>query len=337
MRPWPGRRSVKILPDSDGFSRTLAGIGAAAAALAGALRPDGLATAARGTAVPFLEVGAVVLAGWVAVRLGVFRRAARLPRRWPSAARVAVALLMTAAIGGLVNLDVAVVVTMPVAMAMAAESGLAAGALAVAVANTANATSFLLPTSNLTTLLVLRSNAPSFRTYAAGSWIGWLAVTVTTVACLVPIAARRESGWTSPLRPRGADWSLARIAMDLGAMFLLASGLRTFLPAGLTLPGGFATQVLAASALASAADNLPAAAVVHGGGGAIGPWAAILAMSAGANLFVVGSVATVLCRRLARESGAAFSVWRFTAVGVALLPIQIAVACAGLRLSGAIR
>jgi Na+/H+ antiporter NhaD/arsenite permease-like protein len=66
------------------------------------------------------------------------------------------------------------------------------------------------------------------------------------------------------------------------------------------------------------------------------PWTAILAMSIGANLSLTGSVATVICRRLAHESGARFSLSTFTIVGVTLLPIQLAIAFVGLLLSGAL-
>jgi Na+/H+ antiporter NhaD/arsenite permease-like protein len=54
-----------------------------------------------------------------------------------------------------VNLDVAVVFAVPVALTVARQRRLRAGRLAMATALTADATSFLLPTSNLTTLLIL--------------------------------------------------------------------------------------------------------------------------------------------------------------------------------------
>ncbi len=48
------------------------------------------------------------------------------------------------------------------------------------------------------------------------------------------------------------------------------------------------------------------------------------------------SVATVISRRLATESGARFSLVTFTPVGVGLLPLQLAAAYIGLRATGAI-
>ena len=57
-------------------------------------------------------------------------------------------------------------------------------------------------------------------------------------------------------------------------------------------------------------------------------WPAILAMTMGSNLLVTGSVATVIVRRLARESGGSFSAARFSAAGLAVLPLQFAAAAA---------
>lgn len=122
---------------------------------------------------------------------------------------------------------------------------------------------------------------------------------------------------------------------DLLAMFLIASSVRALLPAGVRLVGGFGEQVLMGGALASAFNNLPAAAVVRAGAGSA-PWAAILAMGARSNLLFTGSVATVICRRFAREGGAEFSVLRFSVLGLCLLPSQLVIAYAGLRLTGAI-
>ena len=137
------------------------------------------------------------------------------------------------------------------------------------------------------------------------------------------------------MRAATVAWSLRWLMVDLAAMFLIASGLRAFLTGGITLPGGFALQTATGGALASVFNNLPAAALVHAGTGA-GPWPAILAMGAGSNLLITGSVATVICRRLAREGGARFSVARLSAVGLVLLPAQLMAAYLGLHLTGAL-
>jgi len=203
----------------------------------------------------------------------------------------------------------------------------------ISVANVANATSFLLPTSNLTNLLAMGTQTVPAGQYLASTWLAWVLVVAVTSAVLTPIVLQRRP--TADARPISMRWSLGRIATDLAAMFLVASGLRAIWTAGVTLPGGYALQTITGSAMASAADNLPIAAIVHGGAG-LGPWTAILAMSIGANLFLIGSVATVISRRLATESGARFSLVTFTLIGAALLPLQLAAAYVGLRVTGAI-
>jgi Na+/H+ antiporter NhaD/arsenite permease-like protein len=56
----------------------------------------------------------------------------------------------------------------------------------------------------------------------------------------------------------------------------------------------------------------------------------------GPNLFLTGSVATVICRRIAREGGADLDPLRFTLVGLALVPLQLAAGAVGLLASGAL-
>jgi arsenical pump membrane protein len=333
---YPSRfqRCVRTLSDIDVLSLGLLGFGGALSVLGFALRGPMFVRAASVTVRPFVEVGAVVIGGWAVARWGLLDRVVRPPSTWGGKAKVSLVLGLTAALAGLVNLDVAVVMAMPLALGVASEADLDVGLLAIAVANVANATSFLLPTANLTNLLVMGRGALPLGRYVESVWVAWIGVSASTVVCLVLLLGSRAATGPAALIANGA-WSLRRIAMDLVAMFLLASGLRALWSGGVRLPGGFATQTVAGSALASAADNLPVSTVVHAGRG-LGPWTAILAMSMGANLFLTGSVATVLCRRLSREGGVAFSPRRFALVGGALLPIQLAIAFLGLRLTGAI-
>ena len=76
----------------------------------------------------------------LAGRLGVFGALARFLIRdqAPRAVTAASVLAFTALLSGLVNLDVAVVVAMPVALEAARRHGMSVGRLAVAVAITAN-------------------------------------------------------------------------------------------------------------------------------------------------------------------------------------------------------
>ena len=88
--------------------------------------------------------------------------------------------------------------------------------------------------------------------------------------------------------------------------------------------------------LACGASNLPAAAAILPAG-VPGLWAAILATTVGPNLVITGSVATLITRRIARDAGARLTIWQFSAIGIALIPAQLAVATLGLHVIGALR
>jgi arsenical pump membrane protein len=177
-------------------------------ALAARHRPQELIPAARGTADPFLTLAGIILAATVAGRLGLFRLLASLlvPERASRGVAAAAVLAFTALLSALVNVDIAVVVAMPVALRASRRSDLPAGWLALAVAVTANATSFLLPTSNITTLLVLGRAPLSTGAYVAESWLPWLLVTVVTVGVMavavVGAESARRRSWP-PLRRSG--------------------------------------------------------------------------------------------------------------------------------------
>ena len=81
--------------------------------------------------------------------------------------------MLTALLSALVNLNVAVVVAMPVALRTRLRRGLSADRLAVAVAMMANAASFLLPTSNITNLLLLGRMPLATAAYLSDSWLPW--------------------------------------------------------------------------------------------------------------------------------------------------------------------
>ena len=66
-------------------------------------------------------------------------------------------------------------------------------------------------------------------------------------------------------------------------------------------------------------------------------WAAILATTAGPNLLITGSVATLITRRIARDAGARLAIWQFSAIGLALVPAQLAAATLGLHITGVLR
>jgi arsenical pump membrane protein len=268
-------------------------------------------------------------------------------------------LALTAVLSALVNLDVAVVVAMPVALRAAARRGLPADRLAVAVAVVANAASFLLPTSNVTNLLLLGRVPLSTPAYLQDSWLPWILVTAITVGPLAmwaahagpaparAVTAAREDPSARSKAPAREDpsarskapareGSSARAVLDLVPMFLIASAIRALLGPGLALHDGFTGQLAGGTMLACAAGNLPAAAAMVPAGPE-GLWAAILAATIGPNLLVTGSVATLIARRIARDGGAGLGAGRFSAVGAVLVPAQLAAAVLGLHVTGALR
>jgi Na+/H+ antiporter NhaD/arsenite permease-like protein len=117
-------------------------------------------------------------------------------------------------------------------------------------------------------------------------------------------------------------------------MFLAASAIRALLARGIAPHASFAGQLAGGTALAAGLNNLPAAAL-HPAGPA-GLWAAILAAAIGPDLLITGSVATLICRRIARHAGTALSAWQFTAIGAALIPAQLAAATLGLHITGSL-
>lgn len=325
--------SARITSPRDPLRRAIWAAGIVVAVTAATVRPDASAAAASATAGPFATLAAIILASALAGRLGAFRILARalIPARG-RVTSVAAVLALTALLSALVNLDVAVVVAVPVALSVAQSRGLAADRLVAAVAVIANAASFLLPTSNITSLLLLGRVPLATAAYITDSWQAWLLVTAVTLAPLAAWAARAGPGQARAV----AAGPSARAVLDLVPMFGIASGVRALLGAGLAFHGSFPGQLAAAAALACAVSNLPAAAALVPAGPA-GLWAAILATAVGPNLLLTGSVATLIARRIARDGGASLTAWRFSALGVALLPAQLAVATLGLHLAGALR
>lgn len=305
---------------------------------AAALRPDASAAAASATAGPFATLAVIILASALAGRLGAFRILARalIPARGGNFSAAAAVLALTVLLSALVNLDVAVVVAVPVALSAAQSRGLSADRLVTAVAVMANAASFLLPTSNITSLLLLGRVPLATTAYITDSWLPWLLVTAVTLAPLAAWATCAGPGQARAVAVAVAVGPSARAVLDLVPMYLTASGVRALLGAGLALHGNFPAQLAAVAALACAVSNLPAAAAILPAGPA-GLWAAVLATAVGPNLLLTGSVATLIARRIARDGGASLTAWRFSALGAVLVPAQLAVATLGLHITGVLR
>ena len=332
-RPQSITGSDTIASHRDLLRPTLWGAAIVLLALAASGDRNSVVSAAERTAPPFLTLALVIGAGAIAERSGVFRLVARviLSNRVSALVAAASVLTLTALLSGAINLDVAAVVAAPLAVQVAAQRGLHAGRLVVATALTANATSFLLPTSNLTNLLVLdRSQIPVVE-YVRQGWAAWLLVTVVTVGCLVLLIWRSSKSPQEAFRGSIAARPIVPTILDLLPMFLIASAIRSLLGGGLALHGGFVAQFLVGSLLAAGANNLPAAAAV--GIPALDvPWAPILAMAMGPNLLITGSIASIICRRIALDLGVRFESRTFSTLGAAMLPFQFLSALAGLAL-----
>jgi len=362
-RPLGAIRSARISAHRDPV-RTGVWVAALGLAVAAALVRHSSLLGAAGTTWPaFLTLAAVIVGGLALDGVGLFRLLARLviPAAAPRWLVTAGALGFTALLSGLVNLDVAVVVAVPVTLVVARERGLPAGRLVVAAALTANATSFLLPTSNLTTLLVLDHAPLGAWAYLRDSWLAWLLVAVLTVGALSALThssrstdtaagaggegtggglarpltrSRRDGSGASASAPAASLGQGALALLDLVPMFVAAAAIRALLGGGVILGGAWLGQLGMASGLAAGANNLPAAAAVVA---SLGPsiWAAVLGLAIGPNLLLTGSVASLISRRIARDQGVGLGAIRFSLVGAAMLPLQLAIAAIGLHVTGA--
>ncbi len=334
FRPSSGEERDRISSSRrDPVTLTLWAAAASLVALAVTLRGPRLRGAAASTARPFLTLGGVIAVAALLDWWGVFARLSDglVPDAAGARSAFARVLILTALLSGLVNLDVAVTVAMPVALRVAGRTRVRAESLALAVAATANVSSILLPTSNVTNLLVIGRSPLGALAYVDHSWLAWLGVVTLAVAALT-LTLGRPRHEEVPGMEVISRVSL-RPVLDLVPMFLAATGIRALLPGGWTLPGGFAEQAGLGSLMSAGLNNLPAAASIHIAS-ASAVWPAVLAMAIGPNLLLTGSVATVICRRIARNAGADLDPIRFSLVGLGLTPLLLAAAFLGLRLGG---
>jgi arsenical pump membrane protein len=234
----------------------------------------------------------------------------------------------------------------------------------------ANAASLLLPGSNLTNLLVLRSVPQSGAEFGARMLPTWIAACVVTGAFLV-MRFRFEDREHSeseppPLRLRlGAAATLAAgalvLALPNAALPVLAVGLtatalgrlRPLLPTRalallFTLAVGLGTVarswqapahsvdssgVVAAAgigAVASVLVNNLPAAVLLSARPPAHPYAFLLGLDIGPNLAVTGSLSAVLWLQAARAVGADASINAYSRLRLVLVPVTLAAALAAL-------
>jgi arsenical pump membrane protein len=158
---------------------------------------------------PFVLVSGLLLIGAVAAEDGLFEATgAYLARSRLGARGLLVVLLgLVAAVTAVLNLDTSVVFLTPVLIYAARRRGLDQRPFLYGSVFMANAASLLLPGSNLTNLLVLRSDpedGTSFAVHMLPAWLTACAITAAFVAVAFrpQEAARRAPAEQHPLRLR---------------------------------------------------------------------------------------------------------------------------------------
>ncbi len=196
---------------------------------------------------PFVLVAGLLLIGVVAADDGLFEAlGARLARTRLGARSLLFALLaLVAVVTAVLNLDTAVVFLTPVLVHAARQRGLDERAFLYGSVFMANAASLLLPGSNLTNLLVLRSDPQDGFAFAAHMLPAWLTACVVTAA-FVAVAFRLVDAERRPdeiCRPP--------LRLGVGATATLAAATLV-----VTLPNA-ALPVLAVGLAATALRRLP--------------------------------------------------------------------------------
>jgi arsenical pump membrane protein len=275
-----------------------------------------------------------------------------------------------ATVTAVLNLDTAVVFLTPVLVHAARQRGLDERPFLYGSVFMANSASLLLPGSNLTNLLVLRSDPQSGAAFAAQMLSPWIAACAIT-ATFLTIAFRLEDSRPDraeppPLRFRlGAAATLAaavlvvslpNAALPLLAVGLAATTLRRLRPRldarALTLLFALAVglgtivrlwhdpaHVLDSSgtwaaagigALASVLVNNLPAAVLLSAQPTPHPDALLLGLNLGPNLAITGSLSAVLWLAAAREVEAHASIRTYSLFGLILVPVSLVAAVGAL-------
>jgi arsenical pump membrane protein len=317
---------------------------------------------------PFVLVAGLLLIGSVAAEDDLFEAVgARIAGTRLGAIPLLLALLgVDAVVTVVLNLDTAVVFLTPVLIHAARRRGLSDAPFLYGCVFMANASSTLLPGSNLTNLLVLgRTSGTAFAGRTALPWIVSVAITAAFVA--VVLRPRTTEPHTEPAPPIRAGIGLAATAAAVVAVLLLhdaalpvlgigvgACILRRLMPQiDVRVPavlfvaavglGTLArvwhgpTHLLASSdrwatgAIGAGAsvlvNNLPAAMLLSAQRPPH-PVALLFGLDLGPNLAVTGALSAVLWWQAAKAAGARPSVIRFSLLGVVLTPLTLAASLA---------
>ena len=324
---------------------------------------------------PFVLVAGLLLIGSVASADGLFEAiGARLARAHLGARGLLLSLLgLVAAVTAVLNLDTSVVFLTPVLVHTARRRALDERPFLYGSVFMANAASLLLPGSNLTNLLVLRTNAQDSFAFAARMLPAWIAACAITAAFLTIVfrleACEVEDAEPPPM-PFGVGLaatlaaavlvvSLKNAALPVLAVGLAATALRRIRPrvdarllvplfvvavglgSGARLWHGPANLLDSSGiwtaagigALASVLLNNLPAAVLFSAHPAAHPDALLLGLDIGPNLAFTGSLSAVLWLQAARGVGAHPSLQDYSRLGAILVPLTLAATPAALLLA----
>jgi arsenical pump membrane protein len=319
---------------------------------------------------PFVLVAGLLLIGAVAAADGLFEAlGARLARTRLGAHSLLLALLgLVAGVTAVLNLDTSVLFLTPVLVHAARRRKLDERPFLYGSVFMANAASLLLPGSNLTNLLVLRSDPQTGAAFAARMLPAWTTACAITAAFLA-IAFRLEDseadeaeaprlrlglGTAATLIAATLVVTLQNAALPVLAVGLAATALRRLPPRldarALALlfalavclgtlarlwhgPAHFldssgAWSAAGIGAVASVLVNNLPAAVLLSAQPAAHPHALLLGLDLGPNLAVTGSLSAVLWLQASRAVGAHASVALYTRLGLLLVPLTLGVAVA---------
>lgn len=273
---------------------------------------DRIGEAVRAVAPTAVFLAIAVGLAALAVRLGAARWiAGALARLAGSSGRRLFVLVcvLAVALTGLVSLDGAVVLTVPVVVELHRRFDAPLRALLLGVVAVANASSLALPEGNPTNLVVIeRLGLPLGHAAATTVAPGLLAA----LLCAVAVAWSERGELAAPLRRTAATTAapsaLAPGLLGVGRVVLqIAALLVVLLPLGrIDVRGAGLVSLLgvtlAVSALAALANNLPASSIVAAGL-VPGPaaYAALVGLSVGALATPQGSIATLIAGDIAAE------------------------------------
>jgi arsenical pump membrane protein len=321
---------------------------------------------------PFVLVAGLLLIGAVAAADGLFEAiGARLASMRLGARSLLLALLaLVAIVTAVLNLDTSVVFLTPVLVHAARKRRLDERPFLYGSVFMANAASLLLPGSNLTNLLVLRSDPESGAAFAARMLPAWIAACTITAAFLAfafrledsepdnaePPPLRLGLGAAATLVAAALVVTLPNAALPVLAIGLAATALRRLRPHldpralallfALAIGLGTIARIWSGpahlldssstwtatgiGAVASVFVNNLPAAVLLSAQPPAHPQALLLGLDLGPNLAVTGSLSAVLWLQAARTVDAHASITTYSRLGLLLVPATLAATVAAL-------